>query len=152
MKTIKANVHCELLMVSGFDVPEVVAAMDVSSNFGNSIKQIEQFVLSNFPNDPKYMKNKKFAFPLGHQLRIVQFVRSIQSRAKAGKPETDQRKCKAPSGTKSTSLSSSSREDDDQDEVPNIGIITADMQRKIVKWVRNQNEQQKLQALKENYI
>ena len=60
-------------------------------------------------------------------------MRSIQSAAKAGKPETSQRKCKAPSGTKSTSLSSSSREDDNQDEVPNIGITTADVQRKIVK-------------------
>ena len=51
-------------------MPEVVAAMDVSNNFGNSIEQIKQFVLSNFPNDPKYMGclalAKKFAFPPGH--------------------------------------------------------------------------------------
>ena len=68
-------VNC--FMVSGFDVPEVVAAMGVSSNRGNSIEQIEQFVLSNFPNDPKYMgclsQAKKFA---GFRLCIVQFVRS----------------------------------------------------------------------------
>ena len=66
-------VNC--FMVSGFDLPEVVAAMDVSSNRGNSIEQIEQFVLSNFSNDPKYMgclaQAKKFTFPPGHRLCIV---------------------------------------------------------------------------------
>ena len=44
-------VNC--FLAAGFDVPEVISAMDISENPGNSITQIESFIAKRYRGDPR---------------------------------------------------------------------------------------------------
>ena len=65
---------------AGFDTLDVIADMDVSSNPGNSIDLIAEFIAKEFPGDPDYTHNPKLScrFLPGHRLRIVKFVEEVK--------------------------------------------------------------------------
>ena len=71
-------VNC--FLAAGFDVPEVVSAMD---NPGNSIAQIEGFIARKYNGDPRFNPTVDFEFPPGHRIRICNFVCDIKERCKS---------------------------------------------------------------------
>ena len=52
---------------AGFDTIDVISKMDVSTDPGNSIEQIEQYNISN--EYPDYFASKSKKFPPGHRLK-----------------------------------------------------------------------------------
>ena len=79
-------VNC--LQAAGYDVPEVIAEMDISDGPNNSIKVIENFIEKRYPGNPDYFcfhsssipssKTLPFEFPPGHRVRIHNFVREVR--------------------------------------------------------------------------
>ena len=61
------------LVAAGFDTLEVISLMDVSSNSGNSIDEVEKFVGSEHPG---WLPNGRFS--PGHRLRIRLFVEEVK--------------------------------------------------------------------------
>lgn len=64
-------VNC--LIAAGFDTLKVISYMDVSSNVGNSIEEVEDFIAKEHPD---WLPNGKFS--PGHRLRIQLFVQEVQ--------------------------------------------------------------------------
>ena len=64
-------VNC--LVAAGFDTLNVIAYMDVSSNSGNSIEEVEGYIRT---KHPEWLPNRKFS--PGHRLRIRLFVEEVQ--------------------------------------------------------------------------
>ena len=109
---------------AGFDTIDVISKMDVSTEPGNSIEQIEQYISNEYPDS----KSKKF--PPGHRLRIQQFVDSVKKRVSLGKrPHSRQRS----DGRKKTRVNSS----EDTFDVDQ-GKWIADIRQQICKWLRVQ--------------
>ena len=63
-------------IAAGFDTLEVITKMDISNKPGNSIELLEQFISDEYPNNPEYMRSKKF--PPGHKIRIQDFVDKVK--------------------------------------------------------------------------
>ena len=77
-------VNC--FLAAGFDVPEVISAMDITDNPGNSIPQIEGFIARKYNGDPRLdpiNPTVDFEFPPGHRIRICNFVHDIKERCKS---------------------------------------------------------------------
>ena len=62
-------------LAAGFDTLDVISQMDVTCQKGNSIEQIEQSISEEFPDNPEYVRGKKF--PPGHRIRIQNFVEEV---------------------------------------------------------------------------
>ena len=121
MKTRLPEYIANCFMVSGFDTLSIIAEMDVSSNPGNSVQQIEEYVNENNSEDPQCRlacvgkSSGKFKFPPGHRCTIEKFVKEMKKReqqkglSRRNEP-TDSQNCpkrrKTSKSTKSTSLSS----------------------------------------------
>ena len=80
-------VNC--FLAAGYDVTEVIAAMDVSESPGNSIESIENYISERYPKDPRYSNNpdceiycssKPFEFPPGHKIRIRNFILELRKK------------------------------------------------------------------------
>lgn len=80
MKEALPSYIVKCFTAAGFDTLEVIAKMDVSDKPGNSIEQIEHFISDEYPNDPEYMRGKKF--PPGHKIRIQDFVNDVKQSRK----------------------------------------------------------------------
>ena len=69
-------VNC--LVATGYDTLPVIAEMDVSDDLSNIFKEVEDFINSEFPGDPKFRRDantaNKFQIPPGHRKRIAKFV------------------------------------------------------------------------------
>ena len=74
-------VNC--FLAAGYDVTEVIAAMDVSENPGNSI---ENYISERYPKDPRYSNNPdcdttySSKFPPGHKIRIHNFILELRKK------------------------------------------------------------------------
>ena len=80
-------VNC--FLAAGYDVTEVIVAMDVSENPGNSIESIENYISDRYPKDPRYSNNpdcdttfspKPFEFPPGHKIHIRNFILELRKK------------------------------------------------------------------------
>ena len=78
-------VNC--FLAAGYDVTEVIVAMEISENTGNSIKSIENYISERYLKDPRYSNNpdcditctfKLFEFPPGHKTRIRNFILELR--------------------------------------------------------------------------
>ena len=69
-------------MAAGYDTLHVIGKMDISKNPGNSLEEIEQFISSEFKDDPRFERGitskSGFKFLPGHRLRILDFVSKIK--------------------------------------------------------------------------
>ena len=123
---------------AGFDTIDVISKMDVSTEPGNSIEQIEQYISNEYPD---YFASKSKKFPPGHRLRIQQFVDSVKKRVSLGKrPHSGQRS----DGRKKTRVNSS----EDTSDIDQ-GKCVADIRQQICKWLRVQTNDN-VKKVKEN--
>ena len=118
-------------IAAGFDTLEVIAKMNISNKPGNSIELIEQFISDEYPNNPEYMRSKKF--PPGHRIRIQDFVNKVKHLMKPqlGKRTVSGGRSNQPKKTKANSGDTS-----DFDQPGNVG----DIRRQIAKWQQTQKE------------
>ena len=81
-------VNC--FFAAGYDTTDVITAMDISDNPGNSIELIEKYISERYPKDPRYCNNpdsdillaKPFEFPPGHRIRICNFICVLRKKSK----------------------------------------------------------------------
>ena len=82
MKTTLPQYIVQCFLFSGFDTPKVVAHMTTDGP-GNSIDQIEQFILKHYPDEPScyHMSNIKHThvFTPGHRIRISDFIKDVKA-------------------------------------------------------------------------
>ena len=79
-------VNC--FFAAGYDTTDVITAMDISDNPGNSIELIEKYISERYPKDPRYCNNpdsdillaKPFEFPPGHRIRICNFICALRKK------------------------------------------------------------------------
>ena len=143
-------VNC--FLAAGYDVQEVISAMDISSNPGNSITQIESFIGRRYKGDRRFSITPAmdFEFPPGHRLRICNFVREVRTICDGdGKEHTRGRKRKrtCSGGVKGTKHRLTST-DESENEV-NVSTVSNQIRRSISVWVRKQTDLG-LKTLQEN--
>ena len=72
----------ESFMATGYDTLQVIAKMDTSRNPGNSLEEIEQFISTEFIEDPHFARGVTsiytFKFLPGDRQRIINFVSNIR--------------------------------------------------------------------------
>ena len=122
-------------IATGFDTLEVIAEMDVGSEAGNSIEQIEQFICNEYPDNPEYERGKKF--PPGHRIRIQKFVSDVKQTL-SKKTSIKSRKRPLGGGVKSAPKKSKSADDSSTDI--DQANCTGDIRRQVTKWQRSQSE------------
>ena len=139
-------VNC--FLAAGFDVPEVISAMDISANPGNSITQIESFIAKRYRGDPRYSHNPSldFEFPPGHRMRICNFVREVKMMCGSiTESHTVSRKRKYSGGrlAKKQELTCT-----DESDGENVSTVSNQIRRSMSAWVRKQTDQ-RLKTLQE---
>ena len=154
-------VNC--LQAAGYDVPEVIAEMDISDGPNNSIKVIENFIEKRYPGNPDYFcfhsssipssKTLPFEFPPGHRVRIHNFVREVRkqkSKAVNIRTENRQKKSSLP-GCKRQKLSKCEVDTSGNESECEVSVhsITTQVRRSISKWIKAQQDV-RLQNLSEN--
>ena len=134
-------------LAAGYDVPEVIASMDISTDKGNSIKK---YISENFPGDPKIshysdLPSIPFQFPPGHRIRICNFISLVKAKFKPPMQDSiNNRKRKHfNSAKKAVTVSKKCKP-----LVPEVTILNQ-IRSNIVKWIKKQANE-KLQNLEEN--
>ena len=107
MKLPQYVVNC--LVAAGFDTLNVIAYMDVSSNSGNSIEEVEGYIRT---EHPEWLPNGKFS--PGHRLRIRLFVEEVQ---KSFTPKVTLGKGKRVCGSRDAKGKKHSKQSDSQTSV-----------------------------------
>ena len=148
-------VNC--FLASGFDVLEVISAMDISDNPGNSIAKIEGFIAKRYKGDPRFCPfnpSMDFEFPPGHRMRICNFVREIREMCSAVKTKSHAcgkkgkrsvGKCSGRVHVKKTKLTST---DESESEV-NVSTVSNQIRISVSAWIRKQTDE-RLKSLQEN--
>ena len=149
-------VNC--FLAAGFDVPEVISAMDISDNPGNSIAQIEVFIARKYNGDPRFSPinpTVDFEFPPGHRVRICNFVRDIKERCKSNtESHACNRKGKHSVGKHSVEKRSQVKKPrltctDDSETELSITTVSNRIRRNVSAWIRKQTNP-RLNNLQEN--
>jgi len=142
-------VNC--FVASGYDTLSVISEMDVSSDPGNSIQLIEEYINENHSDDPncKHIRSssKAFKFPPGHRLAIKSFISEIK--------RSEQQKCRSMKkegrdsqhGPKRIKLSSNVTKS--QSDLTDPAKLLSGIRRQLAKWQQMQ-KQQSLRDLKEH--
>ena len=123
---------------AGFDTIDVISKMDVSTEPGNSIEQIEQYISNEYPD---YFASKSKKFPPGHRIRIQQFVDSVKKRISLGKQQHSGQR----SDGRNKLRVNSSEDASDIDQ----GKCVADIRQQVCKWLRVQTNDS-VKKVKEN--
>ena len=67
----------ESLMATGYDTLQVISKMDTSNSPGNSLQEIEEFISTEFLDDPRFARGitnrSVFKFLPAHRKRIIDF-------------------------------------------------------------------------------
>ena len=150
----------ESFMATGYDTLQVIAKMDTSRNPGNSLEEIEQFISTEFIEDPHFARGitsiHTFKFLPGDRQRIINFISNI--RKNLDQEEKAKRLNTKRTATKSNHAQSIKRkkENSDTDVVSNDTGDLLDqakavtmVQQQICKWQRSQSSS-KIKELKEN--
>lgn len=140
-------VNC--FVASGFDTLPVISDMDISSEPGNSLQEIEHYINDECSEDPGCTRTatigRKFKFPPGHRHAIENFVKEVKELQ--GKKKMHKRLCENYS-MKSTKRKVTSSEPNVV-RSPNQVSSLGDIRRQVAKWQRSQKEQKVLE-LKEH--
>lgn len=138
---------------AGYDTLAVIADMDVSDQPGNSLDEIEQFITSAYPNNPKYYRDTTatgpFKFPPGHRKRICKFVAEILSEYRAKKTTSLAGKRPIEDVTKTKAKKSKSNDPEDGPRYDTTVTLAGNIRRQVTKWQRSQKIPQ-LRELKEH--
>ena len=150
---------------AGFDTLAVIADMDTSSEPGNSLQVIEEFISNEHPNDPKFtrgtMATGMFKFPPGHRHTITKFVKDVKQlqegkRRQPSKRESDTSSTKAKRRRMTPNSSKASLNISDSSSSESIEFAAAtqvstlrDIRRQVTKWQQSQKHA-KLRLLKEH--
>ena len=151
---------------AGYDTPNVVAQMKTVGT-GNSLDEIESFILKHFSDDdscfpPTVRKDdsippllvsakcRQFVFPPGHRIRITDFINSVKSSyASTGKkrpsPTTFLAKKQNSSSFEIGEIGSKKEK---SEATYDLNEIADDVRKRIIKWQRKQTDT-KLAELKE---
>lgn len=82
MKSTLTQYVVQCFLFSGFDTPRVVASM-ATDGLGNSIDQMEQYILKEYPNEQSchHMSIIKHfhVFTPGHRVRISDFIKDAKA-------------------------------------------------------------------------
>ena len=83
MKSTLLQYVVQCFLFSGFDTPEVVARMTTDGP-GNSIEQMEQYILKEYPDEQScyHMSIIKHShvFTPGHKIRISDFIKDVKAK------------------------------------------------------------------------
>ena len=83
MKSTLPQYVVQCFLFSGFDTPEVVARMTTDGP-GNSIEQMEQYILKEYPDEQScyHMSIIKHShvFTPGHKIRISDFIKDVKAK------------------------------------------------------------------------
>ena len=86
----------QCFLARGYDEPNVIATMDITDSPGNSIRGIETYIGSKFPDNEEYYHNRfislPFEFPPGHRKRICNFINEIKQLLQIEHHSTSKRK------------------------------------------------------------
>ena len=136
-------------MVTGYDTLQVISRMDTSNSPGNSLEEIEQFISTEFIDDPRFVRGitsrSIFKFLPGHRKRIIDFVEQVKFNLNQEKRSKKKMKLCAPT----TKVKKAKYENEEPDEVVNQAKAVAMIRQQITKWQRTQSSS-KLRELKEN--
>ena len=153
---------------AGFDTLDVIADMDTSSDPGNSLQAIEDFInAEHASDDPKFsrgtMATSTFKFPPGHRHAITKFMKEVKQLKEEKKrtcqrstydatcPKSKRRKvmetasCETSGGNDGKCSSEVSREGAPITQANMFG----DIRRQVAKWQQSQKDV-KLRTLKEH--
>ena len=144
-------VHC--LLNAGYDRVKSIIQMNTNEGPGNTLDQIESFILRNFSGDescfPPVITKKPsgsntFIFLPGHCCIIYDFIKQIKMQSLRKRSF----KTNYQSNSKKKKLSVT-KEGDHDEPLNDLNEISTDVRKRIVKWQRKQSCE-KLQALKEH--
>ena len=158
-------VNC--MLAAGYDDMNVISAMNVSDDQGNSISMIENFIQKHFKGDAEYSHSPTsksllpFEFPPGHRIRICNFVNEVKKihRAKHNnksqltckrkrtldQPITTAKKLKLSLNPPNEAVHNMEQNSEGLDE----NIVLNNIRQRINKWIQQQKEI-RLRNLKEN--
>ena len=154
-------VNC--FFAAGYDTTDVITAMDISENPGNSIELIEKYISERYPKDPRYCNNpdsdillaKPFEFPPGHRIRICNFICALRKKIQGENNLTvSSRKRKQQTGgqtscKKARTCSLHCSTSSETEAEPTVTSISTQIRRSISKWVKKQPDLH-LKNLQEN--
>ena len=142
----------ESFMVTGYDTLQVISKMDTSNSPGNSLEEIEQFISTEFIDDPRFARGitsrSVFKFLPGHRRRIIDFVQQIKFNLSL-EEKLNRSKKKMKLCAPATKVKKAKYESEESDEVLNQAKAMAMIRQQITKWQRDQSSS-KVRELKEN--
>lgn len=148
------------LVAAGFDTLETISDMDISSKQDNSLQLIEEFVSSEYPNDPRFSRgvtaSGSFKFPPGHRQSIEKFIKDIreQRKERESRKRERERVCTVAKRKRSTRACTSVPSCTDSSSASPCGgqetasQMLGNIRQQVVKWQRSQKNE-KVAHLKE---
>lgn len=136
-------VNC--LVAAGYDDFDAISTMNISENYGNSIRKIEDYIDVLLDHDqtksltPPAPYLRPFRFPPGHRVKLCNFVQEIKSRAKLSKKKLSNVESKNPSKRRKLAPEQCIELNSEDEEI-SILSVSNQIRSSIRKWIHKQSE------------